>query len=190
MNLIVVICHFKESLEWVSELKHNYVIYNKNPENNHKFENNLPNVGFDTIVYLTYIIDNYNNLPDFVCFSQDNPFYHCDSFIEKVNGFDFKKEFLPLGKTYIRDNKDILKQTIEYAKNTGISYSEPIKFINSAQSIVSKDLILKNPIEFYERVRDTLPKTEKINYINYLVEYLWPTILNFNDKLIISNNNC
>ena len=190
MKLIVVICHFKESLEWISELKHDYVIYNKNPEHNHKFENNMPNVGFDTVAYLTYIIDNYNNLPDFICFSQDNPFYHCDKFIEKVNGFDFNTEFLPLGRTYVRDNENILNQTINYANNTGISYTEPIKFINSAQSIVSKNLILKNPIEFYVRVRETLPKTEKINQTNYFVEYLWPTILNFNDKLVISNNNC
>ena len=190
MSLTVVICHFKENIEWVNQLNHQYIIYNKNPENNLRFENNLPNVGFYTIVYLKYIIDNYNNLPDFVCFSQDNPFYHCKSFIEKVNSFDFKTEFLPLGKTYIRDNKDILNQTINYAKNTGILYTEPIKFINSAQSIVSKELILKNPIEFYERVKNTLSKTEKINQTNYFVEYLWPTILNFNDKLVISDKNC
>jgi hypothetical protein len=95
-----------------------------------------------------------------------------------------------LGKTYIRDNKDILNQTINYAKNTGISYTEPIKFINSVQSIVSKELILKNSIEFYERVKNTLSKTEKINQTNYFVEYLWPTILNFNDKLVISDKNC
>lgn len=190
MKLVVVICHFKENLDWVTQLKHPYVIYNKNPENNHKFEINLPNVGFDTVAYLTYIIDNYNNLPDFVCFSQDDPFFHCKSFINRVNDFSFNVEFLPLGITYIRDNKDILDQTINYAKNTGISYTEPIKFINSAQCIVSKTLIQKNPVEFYERVRDTLPKKEKINQINYYVEYLWPTILNFNDKLNISYNNC
>jgi len=190
MRLIVVICHFKESLDWVNLLKHDYIIYNKNPDNNYRFDNNLPNVGFDTIVYLTYIIDNYNDLPDFVCFSQDNPFYHCESFINKVNDFNFKSEFLPIGKTYIRDNEEILKQTITYANNNGIIYKEPIKFINSAQSIVSKDLIKKNTLEFYKRVRDTLSKTEKINQINYFVEYLWPTILNFNDKLVISNNNC
>ena len=86
--------------------------------------------------------------------------------------------------------KDILNQTINYAKNTGILYTEPIKFINSAQSIVSKELILKNPIEFYERVKNTLSKTEKINQTNYFVEYLWPTILNFNDELVISDKNC
>ncbi len=55
---------------------------------------------------------------------------------------------------------------------------------------MSKKLILKNPIEFYERVKNTLSKTEKINQTNYFVEYLWPTILNFNNELVISNKNC
>ena len=58
------------------------------------YDINLPNVGFDTIVYLKYIIDNYDNLPDFVCFSQDNPFFHCENFLDKVNEFDFAKKFI------------------------------------------------------------------------------------------------
>lgn len=188
--MVVVICHFKEDLEWVKKLKHSYVIYNKNPDHNHSFEKNLPNVGFDTVVYLTYIIDNYYNLPDYVCFSQDDPFYHCPCFLDKVNNFDFKQKFYPLGITYIRDGEDIIKHTIEYAVNNGIKYETPIKFINSAQCIVSKELILKNNIDFYIKIRETLPKTEIINYTNWLVEYLWPTILNFNKELIITNNNC
>ena len=190
MELKVVICHFKENLDWISQLNHPYIIYNKNPKNAHKFENNLPNVGFDTIVYLTYIIDNYFNLPDFICFSQDDPFYHCPNFLKRVNEFDFQKEFYPLGITYVRDVEHILKQTIEYAEKNKINYTLPIKFINSAQCIVSKKLILKNPLEFYERIRETLPKNEIINNTNYLVEYLWPTILNFNEELKISSHNC
>lgn len=190
MNLKVVICHFKENLDWVSKLEHPYIIYNKNPINSHKFENNLPNVGFDTIVYLTYIIDNYHNLPDYVCFSQDDPFYHCPSFIDKVNNFKFDKEFHPLGISYLRDNETILKQTIDYANKHDIKYKLPIKFINSAQCIVSKNLILKNDISFYERIRETLPKHEVKNNTNYLVEYLWPTILNFNEQLEIRRDNC
>ena len=139
--MVVVICHFKENLDWVKNLKHRYIIYNKNSEEQHLYDINLPNVGFDTIVYLKYIIDNYDNLPDFVCFSQDNPFFHCENFLDKVNEFDFTKKFLPLGKTYIRDTIE-LERTIKYANNNQITYELPIKFINSAQCIVSKELIL------------------------------------------------
>ena len=56
MNLVVVICHFQESLEWTKELKHPFIVYNKNPKNNDQFEINFPNVGYDAIVYFDYII--------------------------------------------------------------------------------------------------------------------------------------
>jgi hypothetical protein len=190
MKLIVVICHYRENLNWLKDLKHPYIVYNKNPNNNHLFENNLPNVGFDTVVYLKYIIDNYNNLPDYICFSQDNPFYHCSTIIDKINNFNFDSDFVPLGISYVRDQKDILEKTIKYAEENGIKLNIPIKFINSAQCIVSKKLILKNTKEFYEKIKETLPKNEIINQTNYIVEYLWPTILGFNEELKISFYNC
>ena len=186
--MVVVICHFKENLDWVKNLKHRYIIYNKNSEEQHLYDINLPNVGFDTIVYLKYIIDNYDNLPDFVCFSQDNPFFHCENFLDKVNEFDFTKKFLPLGKTYIRDTIE-LDRAIEYANNNQITYELPIKFINSAQCIVSKELILMRTKNSYQKIKDSIP-LEVISNINYLIEYLWPTILGFNNELILSLNNC
>lgn len=189
MELIVIVCHYNRDLEWLKTLKHPYIVYNKNPKNNDKFENNLPNVGFDTIVYLKYIIDNYDNLPDYVCFSQDFPFDHCPSFVDKVNNFDFKTEYYPLGCTYIRDGNE-LTLTINYANQNDIVYKEPIKFISSAQCIVSKKLILKNKVDYYIKVMDTLPKTQIITHTNYCVEYLWPTILNFNEELNLSLHNC
>jgi len=186
--MVVVICHFKENLDWVKNLKHRYIIYNKNSEEQHLYDINLPNVGFDTIVYLKYIIDNYDNLPDFVCFSQDNPFFHCENFLDKVNEFDFAKKFLPLGKTYIRDTTE-LDRTIEYANNNQVTYELPIKFINSAQCIVSNELLLKRTKNAYQKIKDSIP-LEIISNINYLIEYLWPTILGFNNELILSLNNC
>jgi len=186
--MVVVICHFKENLDWVKNLKHKYIIYNKNSEEQHLYDINLPNVGFDTIVYLSYIIDNYDNLPDYVCFSQDDPFFHCPSFLNKVNEFDFTKKFQPLGKTYIRDTFE-LDLTIEYANKNDIIYELPIKFINSAQCIVSKELILKRTKESYQQIKDSIP-LEVISNINYLIEYLWPTILGFNNELMLSLNNC
>jgi hypothetical protein len=189
MELVVVICHFKEDMSWTKDLKYKYLIYNKNPEHNHLHEINMPNVGFDTIAYLKFIIDNYENLPDYVCFSQDNPFFHCPNFLDRVNNFDFSKKFHPLGITYFRDVEHVLNETKFYAERVGINYTEPIKFINSAQCIVSKDLILKRSKESYQIIKDSIP-LQVITHINYLIEYLWPTILGFNDELEISMYNC
>lgn len=189
MNLTVVVCHFKEDLSWLKKIKHKVVVYNKNPNEFHLYENNLPNLGFDTIVYLKYIIDNYDNLPDYICFSQDNPFYHCVNFIDRVNNFDFTKKFHPLGISYIRGPEDIVKETTDYANSVGVKYELPIKFINSAQCIVSKELILMREKESYQRIKDSIPN-QVISHTNYLIEYLWPTILNFNNELEESRLNC
>jgi len=190
MNLVVVICHYKENLSWVKDLKHEYKIYNKNPKNNGKYDFDLENYGFDTIAYLTHIIDNYDNLPDFICFSQDDPFYHCPNFIQKVNDFNGDVLFYPLGVTYYRDVESILNETKKYAIEVGLDYSEPIKFINSAQCIVSKELIKKNPKSLYENIKNSLSTNQIITQTNYYIEYLWPTILSFNEELEVSFNNC
>ena len=186
IDLTVVIGHYQEDLNWLKQLKHKHVIYNKNPEKEGKYHFDLPNYGWDTIVYLTYIIDNYNNLPDFVCFSQDDPFGHSKDFITEVNNFDGSTQFLSLGKNYVRDNEDLVKLTKKYADSVNIKYSKVLKFISGAQCIVSKELILKNSKEFYEKIRESIPK-QRISWdINYYIEYLWPTILNFNEELTIS----
>ena len=80
-NLVVVICHYQEDLSWTKDLEHPYVVYNKNYKEAHKYAMNLPNVGFDSIAYFKYIIDMYEFLPNYVCFSQDDPFFHCHYFI-------------------------------------------------------------------------------------------------------------
>lgn len=189
-SLIVVVCHFKENIEWLSQLKHPYVVYNKNPKNADKFEHNLPNFGFDSIAYLRYIIDNYNNLPDYVCVCQDNPFPHCPPFIEKVNKFDFSSDFLPLGITYVRDNEAIFNSAMNYAKQNGIKVDLPMKFASGLQYIISKDLILKNDVKFYESLINTLPTNVVISETNYNLEYLWPSIFHFNSRLEVGRNGC
>jgi hypothetical protein len=190
MNLTVVICHYKENLDWVERLVHNHVVYNKNQEKRDYFKYNLDNYGFDTIAYITYVVDNYDSLPDYICFSQDNPFYHCGNFLEKVNNFDFKTEYLPLGATYFRDNAQIIDKSINYAKEIGLEITLPIKFINSAQCIVSKNLILKNDLELYKKILNSYHKNKVITDLNYTIEYLWPSIFHFNNELNISLTNC
>lgn len=186
MNLVVVVCHYKEDLKWLNELKHPYIVYNKNPENK-GFSINLENYGYDAVAYLKYVIENYNNLPDYVCFTQDNPFVHCPCFLEKVNGFKFDREFVALGVTYYREGEDILNRTIEYANQNNIPYKLPIKFTSGLQYIVSKTLIKKTPVDIYEKLLSTLPKNMVKTEINYYMEYLWATIFNMNEELQTGN---
>jgi len=187
-ELVVVINHFEKNVDWVKDLKYPHVIYNKNPEHNHLFEINLPNVGFDTIVYLSYIVEHYDNLPDYICFLQDDPFYHCGNAVEIVNTFNFSKEFYPMGCTYLLGNHD-WEKTLNYADQIGLHYTEPLKMINACQCIVSKNLIVKTSKEMYKKIISTIEHTVKCEE-NYCIENLWPTILNFNEQLEPSFEYC
>lgn len=190
IDLNVIICHYSADLEWVKELKFPYTIYNKNPKNEGKYDYDLPNYGYDALAYLTYIIDFYDVLPDFVCFTQDNPFDHCEGFIKRVNSFDGSQNFVPLGKSYVRDNITIQRDMKKFADDLEMDLDDEIKFISGLQLIVSKELIKSRTIEFYKKIREKLNKDKIVSYENYLIEYLWPSIMNFNKNLQVSLKNC
>lgn len=190
MNLEVVVCHFQENIDWLHQLKRPYVVYNKNPKNHDKFQYNLANYGFDVQAYVIYILNNYHNLPDYVCFAQDHPFDHCGNFIDLVNNFNFDVEFEPLGLMYERTPTAPhpqychLHNALSLADKLGVQYSIPLKFISSAQCIVSKNLILKRSEDFYKNILSLFPRNKHITDVNFHLEYLWPTILSFADQLI------
>jgi len=180
-SLVVVVNHYQYDTSWVSRLNHPAVVYNKNPNDTHLYELNLPNLGFDTIVYLRYIIDNYDILPDYMCFLQDDPFFHCMDTIQIVNNFKFDREFVPMSTTYYLGQHD-WKMTEDYAARIGLELEKPLRMITSCQCIVSKKNVLKREKSFYELLVSTIDMHVKSSE-NYAIENLWPTILGFNNEL-------
>ncbi len=188
IDLKVIIGHYQEDLSWVEKLKHPYIIYNKNRKHDGKYDYDIKNVKWDAGVYFTYLVDHYDNLPDFVCFSQDRTDDHYPCFLDKVNNFDGSVDFLPLGITYERDQTHILSETTDYAERVGIKYELPIIFVAGAMAIISKKLILKNTKEFYQSILDSLPEV-RIHKDNWSIEYLLPTIFHSNNLKIGINCN-
>lgn len=181
-SLVVVVNHYQHDTSWVSRLNHPAVVYNKNPNHAHLYELNLPNLGFDTIVYLRYIIDNYDNLPDYMCFLQDDPFFHCMDTIQIVNNFKFDRDFVPMSTSYYLGQHD-WKMTEDYAERIGLKFERPLKMITSCQCIVSKERVLIREKSFYELLVSTIDMHVKSSE-NYAIENLWPTILSFNQDLV------
>jgi hypothetical protein len=187
-NIKVVIARYNEDVSWVRDLEYEYIIYNKNESENHLFENNLPNIGREGHTFFTYLIENYDNLPEYVCFLHGVPFDHCLDIIDKINNFNMVDNFLPLSASYVLGQWE-WERTYGLADTLGLPYANPLKMISSCQSIVSKELILKTPKEMYEKLLNSLSY-----HVNpqeaYIIENLWPTIFNFNDELIPSCDNC
>lgn len=79
----IVIARYNESLSWLDTCltpaqRRSVWIYNKGPDPISSQIKTLPNVGREAHTYLTYIIENYDNLPERVYFLQGDPFPHLE----------------------------------------------------------------------------------------------------------------
>ena len=190
MNLHVVIAKYKESVDWTARLNKPFTVFNKNRDEDCLFANNLPNKGRETDTYLGFIINNYENLPDYVAFVQGNPFDHCSDAIDHINNFSFNEPCRSLGPIYLR-NDNLMQPTIDWANTCNVQYAVKnghpyIPFIGGMQCIVSKHLILNRSKDSYQHLYNNV--SQELDYnspTGYYYEYLWPTILNFNDLLLL-----
>jgi hypothetical protein len=159
-NLEIVIARYKENLDWAKSLKYKINIFNKNEDDYALFENNLPNVGREGHTHFKYIIDNFDNLPQYIAFLQGHPFDHCHDVIDKINNFNFNIEFMPLGNTIelTRDIPSINEQIYLFSKTIGFELKYPVYCVPGAQYIISSNIIKQKPIEFYKKIISLLDK--------------------------------
>lgn len=159
-NIEVVVARYQEDTSWVNELTCKTIIYNKNENESHLFENNLPNVGREGHTFFNHIVNNYDDLPEYLVFLQGQPKDHCFDVIDKINNFDFKKEFQPLGNMVelTMEYESINQQVLSYSKRIGFEILFPIYMVPGAQYIISRRLIHKNSKEFYQKILDSLSK--------------------------------
>jgi hypothetical protein len=155
MDLEVIIARYTEDVSWTSLLKYPFKIFNKNLADSHLFELNLPNVGREGHTHFSYIVNNYKNLPNFIAFLQGNPFDHCKNVITNINEFKFNNSFLPLGNIFeerLVEYPHILQEVTEYSKKIGFEIKQPLFYVPGAQYIISRDLILTKPLDFYKKI--------------------------------------
>lgn len=195
----VVIAKYKEDVSWVDGFKHSKIfIYDKSGEDNGYI--NLPNVGREAHTYLYHIINNYDNLSEYVCFLQGNPYDgtkgHLNHSIESIdlyNGPDFQNLSYILncdldgGPHHVGLNiKEIIFDKYY------IDVPNEIYFIVGAQFIVSRNLIKARPKQFYidllaEFDRDDIDNLDTEggggtpgNRMPWIMERIWLYV--FNEK--------
>jgi hypothetical protein len=184
-DLQVIVARYNEDVTWVKDIQYKTIIYNKNGSSNitteivletnestdsqydypmeeddeiNIFEYDLPNVGREGHTFFYHIVKNYDNLPEYLAFVQGNPFDHCPNFKNIVNDFDFKTEFLPLGVLHelTMEYESINEQVESFGKTIGFNISFPIYMTPGAQYIISRRLIKNRPLEFYEKILESL----------------------------------
>lgn len=93
-NILFVVSRYNEDLRWLEEFTDNYFIINKGQNNlSYIFANKFqrPNYGGNQYDICQFIVDNYDDLPELICFVQGFPFDHChkDVFQQLVNNTSF-----------------------------------------------------------------------------------------------------
>lgn len=186
----LVISRYNENLDWINKLPIrddiNIVIYNKGQYID-KDNILLKNVGREAHTYITYILDNFDCLPNYVCFLQGNPFDHCQDVINKVVDFitnNEKLEFYFLSDLIINCRldggcwDDTLPVRKLYEKIYNLSEpSENIKitFGAGAQFIVKKENIIRYSKEFYKNILSMLDYSHE-PVEAWAIERLWNII--------------
>jgi len=173
MSYKIVVARYNENIDWLESEKDNCIIYNKGNKLNIPNEIILENVGRESETYLNYIINNYNNLPDIVVFTQGNIADHRGSNNIKYL-IDIKDEALIYSKSqhgfdncpeswncsngityYMHDNYKNNERVIFsdwFKKNINPQYPKPLFLYWNAIFAVKKELITNRPLEYYKKL--------------------------------------
>jgi hypothetical protein len=208
----IIFAHFDEDLTWVESLSgdFNKIIYSKTIDSDpNKFIH--INKGQEVPMYLKYIIDYYDNLPErtlflhahlssphqdvdskFIC---ENVKWESDYFFS-VNKRDWYQE---VSKNYqlSKGSFDVWLTNYWYMFKEYLPFPENgLFFYSGAQFVVHKNLILQYPKSFYEKLynwvlNDTIniPPQTSDEIISRIFEYTWHYIFTKNpiEKNKLSN---
>lgn len=166
----IVVAHFNESLDWLDDVKGwDVSIYSKG-ESHPQEAYILPNVGRESNTYFTYIVDNYAELPEWVFFTQGNPFDHVKNMVDILNSFPESKANAKIfidGELYFFSdghfNIPLICLSDGKPNDSGLDldglWSELFKeekpsvyeFTAGCMFCVSKDTILARDLDFYKK---------------------------------------
>jgi hypothetical protein len=180
----IVVARYKEDTSWLDGYR--YVkIYNK-----YSGTNLLPNIGRESHTYLHYIIENYDNLPDVVFFTQGSIGEHNSRPIEYY--INIKED---ISETYWSQerNKDEKFRVIEYGdsliypanedflswfkKHIKSDIGDVHKWYVGAIFSVKKNKILTRSKKFYEDLISQIPDHPNPE-IGHFFERSWYYIFN------------
>ena len=158
----IIVAAYNENLDWLDKINQSdVIIYNKSDkiiENSIKLEN----IGREAATYFYHIINNYDNLPDYLILLQGNPFEHME---KNINEFNLKNEI----ETLIENNNSLsgLFNELCYENNNKYpnlntsayflyffnnNLPKFFVFLAGCQYIVSKENILNRPLQFYKKI--------------------------------------
>lgn len=169
-----IISRYNQNIDWLKDYSNDYVLYDRS-EIPIKGAIIVPNVGSDIYDKFTYIIDNYDNLPDVAVYTKANIFQYIS--VEEFDKMKDNKVFTPIltqfhvtympvcyyenGMYYEINNRWYLyahpaRYTEELFDMLGLRDKEYLCFAPGSNYIVPKENILKHTKAFYEKLKGYL----------------------------------
>lgn len=217
----LVVTSYRNDLSWVPLYSDNYAIYDRSEEKiyppglDEKKVVRQPNVGYNCYDYFTYIIDNYNNLPDNIIFMKGNtvPRHVSREYFDRIANNDYltpiedyrmHKESWPIcffapdgGFCEINNSWYLHHHQTKYfhAYNDFLRYcfKDPLiprynRFAPGANYIVPKEHILKYPKIFYENLCAFISHSAlpgESHIIERALHTLWTCNFEINEKMLL-----
>jgi hypothetical protein len=185
----IVVAKFNENIEWTKELGDNVVIYDKSVPP-------LKNIGREAETFLRYIIEHYNNLPEYVIFLQGNPYDTMWSYTSVKDGLQPPDTACPFVAPWREDPINIWPETYYYRDYYFLLFGEhytesTIRFSTGAQWSVPRNCITHRPLDFYKKLHRMISKAgnptyedvcarnyDKYSIDAWMLERLWAPIFN------------
>jgi hypothetical protein len=148
MSKELVVSYYNENLLWLNNVKdYKVTVYNKS---NNEIGNTikLDNVGREMQTYFHHIVENYDNLCDWVFFTQGNPFDHVINYNWILESFPSSLSFSKLKNDDCRFFSDGIFKTKLVSNSNGSPHHHPFLNIDEIWS----SLFIMPPIGQYEFV--------------------------------------
>lgn len=182
-----ILVNYQHDPSWVKEYSDDYLIYDRSektewtkniPRKSLIFTENVGNVDYDR---LSYLIENYNHLPDVFVLAKSNLFKYITK--EEFESVKDNKVFTPLltqhhkvyepicryvdgmyeevnNSWYVSQFWSKFESYNEWAEYMGLPQPENLQFAPGGNYILTKETIHKHPKSFYKKMKDTLGYTQ------------------------------
>lgn len=187
----LVVARYSENLTWIEPYLDYCIIYNKGKDDLKYPYIRIKNVGLEHYCWVYHILNNYDDLPDYLIFFQGSPHYHfignvekfLDRFLDKEKRKNIKVEdldYIPLTDWYTTEHVDCTKVRESYKELFGIDPPfQKFEYATCGQFCVSSQRIRHYPKSFYEKflslfeTEEYIKGSKDVPTFAYTAERMW-----------------
>lgn len=186
---VIVTSHFKEDLTWLKKAKWDVVLIDHEGSEPPAIEpwTVIPNRGREGSSYLRYIVDHWDDLPDYIAFIHGHEYAEHQKYkqhmLELIERAELKDGYTPLNGFWLGEpSPDRVKPEyyLQIAKYWYLfapyikKYPDVPLFADAAgQFIVSRNKIKQYPFRAWKTWYDALVHPETHEELGFVFEYIW-----------------